>query len=228
MSKPRRLLSPAFALAAIALFVALGSGVYAASRIDGHSIRVRSLPGNRLKPHSVAASRLRPGLLGRSLHGPLTGDDIDERSLGQVPNAAYAEAAGMADSAVDAENAVNAVNAVDATTVNGHTAGCFPPETIPFAGACWQAKAAAAMATAPVAAATCAAQGGSLPEALQLAAFTQQPGVEMSSGEEWTADITNVSGLATYGVVTVSAAGELNFSNSTTSKRYRCVIPLVA
>ena len=45
----------------------------------------------------------------------------------------------------------------------------------PFAGACWQTSANETAVTAPVAAAACAAQGGTLPEALQLAAFAQQP-----------------------------------------------------
>jgi hypothetical protein len=133
-------------VSSIALFAALGGTVYAAVRINGREIRVRSLPGNRLKPHSVPADRLKAGALRSAPLGPLTGEDIDERSLGQVPSAAYAEAAGSAQNAVDAETAVNAVNAVDASTVNGHGAGCLPG-TRPFAGACWQTSASGAPAT---------------------------------------------------------------------------------
>src|SRR6478672_2682546 len=189
-------------LSAIALFAALGGTVYAAARIDGRAVRVGSLPGNRLKPRSVAANRLKPGVLRKIAGGPaapLTGEEIDERSLGQVPSAAYAEAAGSAQTAVDAQTAVNAVNAVDAGTVNGHGAGCLPG-TRPFAGACWQTSASEAAATAPVAAVSCAAQGGTLPEALQLAAFAQEPGVTLASGDEWSGDVPVFSGRGTYGV----------------------------
>ena len=213
-------------LSAIALFAALGGSVYAAGRISGRAIRVGSLPGNRLKPGSVPANRLKPGVISGRAGGPLTGEEIDERSLGQVPSAAYAEAAGSAQSAVDSQSAVNAVNAIDAHTVNGHGAGCLPGTTL-FAGACWQTSPSEAAATAPVAAVACAAQGGALPEALQLAAFAQEPGVVLDNGDEWSGDVTNVSGLNGYAVVTVTASGGVDFKLSTETKHYRCVIPLL-
>ena len=134
---------------------------------------------------------------------PLTGADINELTLGQVPNAAHADSADTAQSAVDAQTALNAVNAVDAKTVNGHSVGCLPG-TLPFAGACWESSSSSAV-NAPTAARKCAARGGTLPEALQLAAFAEEPGVNLDPGDEWSSDITNVSGLNAYGVVTVSA-----------------------
>ncbi len=217
--------SPATIVALLALFAALAGSAYAAGRIDGRSVRVKSLPGNRLRLGSVPANRLKPGVIQATMSGPITGSQIDERSLGQVPSAGYADVAGFAQSAVDAETAINAVNAVDAQTVNGHNAGC-QPGTTPFAGACWQTSPNDTPVTAPVAAAACAVQGGALPEALQLAAFAQQPGISLDA-EEWSSDITNVSGLNVYGVVTVSTVGALNFSLGTNTKAYRCVIPLL-
>jgi hypothetical protein len=77
-----------------------------------------------------------------------------------------------------------------------------------------------------VAAAACGGQGGTLPEALQLVAFAQQPDIKVEN-EEWSSDITNVSGLNVYGVVTVSTVGALNFSLGTNTKPNRCVIPLL-
>jgi hypothetical protein len=213
-------------VAVLALVAALAGSAYAAGRIDGRAVRVKSLPGNRLKIRSVPANRLRPGVLGERIAGQITGSQIDERSLGQVPSAAYADVAGTAQTAVDAQTAVNAVNAVNATTVNGHGAGCLPGTRL-FAGACWQTSESEAAATAPAAAVACAAQGGALPEALQLAAFAQEPGVKLHEGDEWSSDITNVSGLNVYGVVTVSASAGINFALGTSTKHYRCVIPLV-
>lgn len=223
--------SPALAVAALALFAALGGTVYAAGRIDGRTIRVRSLPGNRLRPHSLPASRLDRRLLARLRGAPssglqIGGAQIDERSLGQVPSADYADSAGVAQTANEARVALAAVDAVDAGTVNGHSAGCREG-TAPFAGACWQASSSESAATAPAAAAACAALGGALPEALQLAAFAAQPDVKFN-GDEWSSDIANVSGPGYYSVVTVNGAGEINYSLSTNTNHYRCVFPIVA
>jgi hypothetical protein len=226
-----RLPSPALVVGCLALFVALGGTVYAAkkARIDGKAVKVKSLPGNRLKLRSIPANRLKPGVLKGALatqSGPITGAEIDELTLGQVPEAAHAISADTAQSAVDAQTAVNAVNAINAQNVNGHGAGCLPG-TQQFAGACWQSFSSETAVSAPAAANTCAVQGGTLPEALQLAAFSQQPGVVLDSGKEWTSDLTNMVGPNEYAVVMVSAAGVVDFTVSTSAHKYRCVIPLL-
>jgi hypothetical protein len=230
MKKGMRVPSPALVVAVLALFVALSGSVYAATRISGRAIRVKSLPGNRLKVGSVPANRLKPGALrGTSLSlgsGPITGAEIDERSLGQVPNAVHAETAETAKSAIDAQTALNAVNAINAQTVNGHSAGCLPG-TVQFAGACWQSTASETALSAPAAATSCAVQGGTLPEALQLASFSQQPGVNLDKGTEWSSDLTNMTGPDEYAVVTVAASGTVAFTVSTSPHKFRCVIPLV-
>jgi hypothetical protein len=229
MGQGMRLPSPALAISALALFVALGGTVYAAQKLNGRAIKVKSLPGNRLKVGSVPANRLKPGAL-RAASGQggglITGREIDLLSLGQVPDAAHSETADYARSAGDAQTAVNAVNAVNATTVNGHGAGCMPG-TQQFAGACWQSTASETAISAPAAAASCAAQGGALPEALQLAAFSQQPGVTLANGDEWSGDVTNMTSTDIYAVVTVSAAANIGFTGSTNTRKFRCVIPLV-
>lgn len=225
-----KLPSPALVVAALALFVALGGTVYAAkkAKLDGRAIKVKSIPGNRVKPHSIAANRLKPnvlaGLEGHS--GKIVGAEIDLLSLGQVPSAAHAETADRAKSATDAETAQNAVNAITANTVNGHTAGCLPG-TKEFAGACWQTSASETALSAPAAAASCAAQGATLPEALQLAAFAQEPGVNLDKGTEWSGDITSYTGPNLYSVATVSSSAEIESTGSKNSRKFRCVIPLV-
>jgi hypothetical protein len=220
--------SPALVVATIALFVALGGSVYAAKRakIDGRAIRSKSIPGNRLKPGSVPANRLKPDVLrGSAITAPLTGADINELTLGQVPSATHADSADTAQSAVDAQTALNAVNAVDAKTINGHSVGCLPG-TRPFAGACWESSASSAV-DAPTAARKCAARGGTLPDALQLAAFAEETGVNLDSGDEWSSDLTTFSGPNAYGVVAVSASSVLDDDLSTDTHAYRCVIPLL-
>ena len=230
MRQGKRLPSPAFAVAALALFVALGGTVYAAKRakLDGRAIRVKSIPGNRVKPHSIAANRLKPNLLANlgGHDGKIIGAEIDLQTLGQVPTAAHAETATTAQSAVDAETAQNAVNAINATNVNGHTAGCLPG-TQQFAGACWQLSPSETALSAPAAASSCAAQGGTLPEALELAAFAQEPGVNLDKGEEWSSDIPVISEKDTFAVITVSAGGNIYFASAANSRKFRCVIPLL-
>lgn len=230
--------SPALAVAVLALFVALGGSVYAAKRakIDGKAIRVKSTPGNRLKPSSVPGNRLKPhSITARQLKQgavplisaklPLTGAEINELTLGQVPSAAHADSADTAQSAVDAQTALNAVNAVNAQTVNGYSVGCLTG-TEPFAGACWDNSAREAV-NAPTAASKCAKEGGELPDALTLAAFGERPGIRLDSGDEWSGDVTNVAGLNAYSVVTVSTDSELNYLLWSNNRAYRCVFPLL-
>ena len=224
MGRGLRRPSPALVVSLIALFVALGGTVYAATKIDGKSIKPKSLPGNRLKLKSVAGNRLKPGAVGAGQLAPnsIGGQQINEANLGQVPNAVHAD---NADTAIEAQTALTAVNAVNSTTVNGHTAGCSSKTQL-FAGACWQSLPNGA-ATAPNAALTCALEGGALPEALQLAAFAQQPGVKLDSGEEWSSDIPVVSGPNTYAVVTVAATGSIEKAAMNETRKYRCVFQLV-
>lgn len=228
MSRGIRRQAPALAVAFAALLVALGGSVYAASKakIDGHSLKVKSLPGNRLVPSSLPGNRLKPGTVpaDRLAPGSVTGAQVDAATLGQVPRATHAE---EADGARSAETARFATAAGEAASVNGHVAGCAAG-TRAFAGACWQASFSAAAATAPAAAAACAAQGGELPAPLELLAFAQQPGVAIAAEGEWTGDIPSVSGANKYSVVTISPPGEVNSALPAEAKRYRCVLPLLA
>jgi hypothetical protein len=238
--------SPALIVAAIALFAALGGSVYAAkkgrrAKLNGKAIRAKSLPGNRLKPRSVPANRLKPHSITLkqlkpgavptlATSGPLTGTDINELTLGQVPSAAHADSADTAQSAVDAQTALNAVNAVDAQTVNGHSVGCLPG-TLPFAGACWESSQNSAV-NAPTAARKCALKGGALPEALQLAAFGEEPGVSLDVGDEWSGDIVSFTSDDVYAIGTVSpdssiGSGLFNAGGTMEAHAYRCVIPLL-
>ncbi len=225
MGKGLRRQVPALVVAGLALIVALGGTVYAAGKISGRTIKVKSLPGNRLALGSVPGNRLKPGAIKGSQLAPgsITGIQIDASTLGQVPSAIHAE---TADSAHDAETALNAANAENARTVNGYEAGCRAG-TRAFAGACWQGVANDSALSAPAAAAACAAQGGELPDALSLIAFSQQPGVTLAAGDEWSDEIPVMSGEDLYGVATVSPSGKVGSALSTAAKKFRCVIPLV-
>jgi hypothetical protein len=73
-------------IAMLALFLALGGSVYAASnrgRVNGARIKPKSLPGNRIKPRSLTGSQLKPGTVtGTQVKaGSLTGKQIVGSSL---------------------------------------------------------------------------------------------------------------------------------------------------
>ena len=225
MSRGMRRRLPALVVAGLALVAALSGTVYAAGKINGKTIKVKSLPGNRLALGSVPGNRLKPGAISGSQLAPgsITGIHVDASTLGQVPSAVHAEAA---QSAHDAETALNAASAQNAKTVNGYEAGC-KVGTEPFAGACWHSEASSSALNAPAAAAACASQGGELPDALSLVAFSQQPGVSLAEGDEWTNEIPVMSGENLYGVATVTSSGLVKSAGSTATKKFRCVIPLL-
>jgi hypothetical protein len=104
--------SPALIVAILALFVALGGTVYAASSINGKLVKKNSLPGNRIKKNTV------------------TGTQVKESSLGQVPSAVSAETAKTATTANPAAYAhIFGNGAVDGSdTFNISSANVTHPE----------------------------------------------------------------------------------------------------
>lgn len=88
-----KLLSFSNVVACLALFVALGGSVYAAGKISGKQIEVRSLPGNRIKPRTIVSNRIKPKTLtGRQVKPlSLSGRQIDQKTLSEI------SAAGLAD-----------------------------------------------------------------------------------------------------------------------------------
>ena len=83
--------SASMIVALLALFVALGGTVYAASSINGKSVKKNSLPGNRIKQKTVTGNRLK--------NNTVTGTQINEATLGKVPSATTADTATTALSA---------------------------------------------------------------------------------------------------------------------------------
>jgi hypothetical protein len=215
---------PAFAVACLALMVALGGSVYAASRIDGHSVRPGSLPGNRLERASVPGNRLKPGTLrgGRIAPGSLTGKQVDAATLAKVPEAGHADSA---DTARTANTAISARVANEAGRINGHVAGCAAGLAF-FAGACWEVQASGPAPTVE-AAIMCASRGGELPSVLALVAFGRQAGIELAPAGEWSREIAIFSGGSGYAIAAVDQNGDVLAISHFESRPFRCVIPLV-
>jgi len=190
--------SPTMAISLIALFIVLGGTVYAAAgKIDGKSIKVKSLPGNRLKPNTV------------------TDKQVKESTLGQVPRAKEAKTAG---------SAVTALDAINAEKIIGHTIGC-PDGTQAFLGGCWENSPRPA-ATAADANRVCYFAGGTLPGPFELVSFALHSPLT-SSTDEWTDEVNTVTGPNAYTVVTVSKASEIREASASATREYRCVVPLL-
>lgn len=67
MSRITKSLTFSNVIALLALFIALGGSVYAASnKIDGAQIKLKSLPANRLQPNSVSANQIKKGTIGEA------------------------------------------------------------------------------------------------------------------------------------------------------------------
>src|SRR4051794_7876693 len=102
--------SPSLAISLLALFVALGGSGYAAVRVNGRSIVDRSIAGSKLR------------------HNTLTGVQINESRLGQVPSAADSDFLdGRPASAYVLTDGGTAANAKNAQTLNGLAASAFLP-----------------------------------------------------------------------------------------------------
>jgi hypothetical protein len=206
--------SPALVIACLALFVALGGTVLAATKIDGKMIKVRSLPGNRVEVGSLPGNRV-------ASHS-LKGDQIEVDTLGEVPSAAHADSA---DSARHAQTATAADHAADATTINGHAVGCTTGRR-EFAGACWDLQPSLATVTTFEAVKACAGEGGELPGVLELLAFDQQPGVVIEVEGEWTGSEEAVGSDALAAAV-VEGGVHTHASNPAALNHFRCVTPLL-
>jgi hypothetical protein len=217
--------SPALLIACVALFVALGGTVLAATKIDGHTIRVKSLPGNRLAVRSVPGNRLQPGTIpgSRLAPGSVKADQIDVGSLGPVPSAVHADSA---DTAHRAQTAIAADQAADATTINGRAVGCREG-TREFAGACWDLNPSSSAVTAPQAAAACADRGGELPQGLTLAAFITEPGLQLATTGEWLNEVWVNSGTV-YSVDYLKPDGNYDLKTPDQQLAFRCVTPLLS
>jgi hypothetical protein len=225
MNHSRRLRpSPALVIACLALFVALGGTVLAATKIDGHKVRIKSLPGNRLALRSLPGNRLKPGTIPGNRIAPhsLKGRQVVAKTLAKVPSAAHADSA---DSARHAATAIAADHATDATTVNGHTVGC-PPGKRQFAGACWDPEPRPAPLDAIGAATACAKENGELPGALELLALRGLTGVKPAAASEWTSQ-TGVVSETVFSVVVLTETNTLNQRQPGELHEYRCVTPLI-
>jgi hypothetical protein len=125
MKLARRHLSYANVISTICLFVLLGGGAYAATKLPAKSVGTA-----QLKANAVTGVKIKDGTI--------TGAKIDSRTLGIVPaaqsadratSAASADRATSAGSAEKANFATKADEAVNAELLDGNSAGDFVSDT---------------------------------------------------------------------------------------------------
>lgn len=75
--------SPAMVVALVALVTALAGTAYATSRLNGHNLANRSVPGKKLQRHTITGAELAAGRLDK---GSIAGDKLKSHSVtvGQV------------------------------------------------------------------------------------------------------------------------------------------------
>jgi hypothetical protein len=97
-SRPRRP-SASLLISCLALFLALGGTVYAASKINGKQIKPKSIPGNRIKPGSITGTQVKK----QSLTGTqVVGSSLTGVSASSLSSITYATSAvTLAESAPD-------------------------------------------------------------------------------------------------------------------------------
>jgi len=87
MTRIRKVLTFSNVVACLALFLALGGSVYAASsKISGTQIKASSLPGNRIKAKTLTGKQIKPGsITGAQIKaGSLTGTQVNGSTLSGV------------------------------------------------------------------------------------------------------------------------------------------------
>jgi hypothetical protein len=201
VSMPR----PGFAnvVSCLALFIALGSGAYAATQLPKNSVGPK-----QLKRNAVTTLKIR--------NGAVTGAKIDLKSLGLVPRAA------QADTASDAAT----LGGKTAAQISGDAKPRCPAATIAVAGACLEA--AKRSKTSSISAiADCARDGLRLPSVGELAAFNA--GLTAENESEWADALFETASAKTGGAFigrTDKGGLILGVGNGTQQEHpYRCVVP---
>jgi hypothetical protein len=196
--RPR--LSYANVVATLALLLAVGGTSYAASQINGKSLKNRSVAGKKLKKNTV------------------TGAEVKESKLGKVPRASQADNADTAGTAAGASNATNATK-LGGATPESYRVAC-PGGTIRVLDECFEPNLRDAK-TPQLALKECADAGRRIPQWAELEA-ARQAGFTVGvppNNYELTSSLLN-----TNEVVGIDPAGNrINVGFGDATRPFRCV-----
>jgi hypothetical protein len=125
----RTYFSPSMAVALIALFVALSGSAYAVSQINGRAIKKRTVAGDRLRNDTVTGRQVKESTLGEVPRAGSAGNAGHAQaadSAGRAGSAARADSAGHADDAAHADGATHADSATVADRLGNLAPGDVP------------------------------------------------------------------------------------------------------
>lgn len=106
MKTVRDRITPSILISSLALFIALGGASYAAlgkNSVGSKQLKKSAVVTKKIKKNAIVTSKIR--------NNAVTGAKVKESSLGTVPEAAHATAAGLATNATNASNATRADSA---------------------------------------------------------------------------------------------------------------------
>jgi len=183
--RPKLKLQPGTALAAVALFVALGGTSYAVT--GGTQYAANAINGAALQNHTVAGTKLE--------NHTITGTQVNVATFPTVPSAVFAGQASSATNAANATNATNATNAKNATNATHAATATTATSAVTITG-----TVAGSQVSGPVASAGSATTAGTITGTI---AGSQVSGAVASA--------TNASSATTA----TSATSATNATNST-------------
>ena len=198
LARLRARLTYANVVATLALFLALSGASYAAIRIGSRSIINNSVRSQDLRNNDIRSRDIRQRTIqaGDILTDTITGHQVRESTLGTVPNA----------------------DKLDGFDSSSFRLAC-PADTQRFGGGCIETSSRPA-ATFDVAARTCGSAGRRLPTVDELASFSAEPGITLSTfeftGTRLEPNVETVSDGPAYLTAPASSA----------TRAYRCVAPL--
>jgi hypothetical protein len=198
LARLRAHLTYANVVATLALFLALGGASYAAIRVGSGSIVNNSVRTQDLRNNDIRGRDIRNRTIqgGDVLTNTLKGQQIRESTLSKVPNA----------------------DKLDGADSTSYRVGC-PAGTLRHGGGCIE-TAARSGATYNNAARTCGVAGRRLPQPDELGSFSQEPGIDLDVGGEWSS-----ARLGTTADTVSEGAGHTEVAASQ-SHAYRCEAPL--
>jgi hypothetical protein len=197
LARLRAHLTYANVVATLALFLALGGASYAAVRVGSRSIVNNSVRTQDLRNNDIRGKDIRNRTIqgGDILTNTLKGTQIRESTLSKVPDA----------------------DKLDGADSSSFRVGC-PVGTLRHGGACIETSARGAQSY-DSAARTCGVLGRRLPAPDELASFSQEPGIDLAAGGEFTSVRLGPN-------VEVVGEGPSHNSVPAAASQFRCEAPL--
>lgn len=233
MQQIRARLTYANVMSTLAVFLVLAGGTaFAASNLPKNSVGTRELKPNAVKTRILAREAAKTGKIAKNAistnrlrDNAVTGAKVNEATLGQVPSAAVAGSAGLANLAS---------LAVDSQRLGGLTSGQIidsskpqcPSGTALVGGICFETS-LRGPANYGAALRTCSEAGRFMPSYAQAYTYQWQTNATLPANQEWRGEYhpkDDGTSRAFAGVVARNGSSSGGLYSITDSFHYRCVV----